>query len=103
MKRRRVLNIYRSGISRLVFALAIFSHPLFAQVRIAASNLQSIPFVGCKADGQVGPLKAPKETTKMISLPSELAHELAYYKAEGGVGVLAPRGWYCFETYGSSG
>jgi hypothetical protein len=31
------------------------------------------------------------------------APRLAYYKAEPGSGVLAPRGWNCFETYGSSG
>jgi hypothetical protein len=31
------------------------------------------------------------------------ANRLAYYKAEEGLGVLAPRGWFCFATYGSSG
>jgi hypothetical protein len=32
-----------------------------------------------------------------------LAERLAYYKAKFGIGVLAPRGWHCFSTYGSSG
>jgi hypothetical protein len=32
-----------------------------------------------------------------------MAQRLAYYKAEGGFGVLAPRGWHCFSTYGSNG
>jgi hypothetical protein len=32
-----------------------------------------------------------------------LAQRLAYYEASDGSGVLAPRGWYCFGTYGSSG
>lgn len=36
-------------------------------------------------------------------MPSEAAQQLAYYKAEEGLGVLAPRGWHCFGTYGSSG
>jgi hypothetical protein len=36
-------------------------------------------------------------------LSSEVAEQLAYYEAEYGPGVLAPRGWYCFGTYGSSG
>jgi hypothetical protein len=31
------------------------------------------------------------------------AQELAYYRSEQGVGVLAPRGWHCFGTYGSGG
>jgi hypothetical protein len=63
----------------------------------------SVPFVGCKADGQVGPLDAPRGTTKVVSISPEAAQKLAYYKAEQGGGVLAPRGWYCFETYGSNG
>ncbi len=32
-----------------------------------------------------------------------MAERLAYYKAAYGSGVLAPRGWYCLETAGSSG
>jgi hypothetical protein len=32
-----------------------------------------------------------------------LAGQLAYYEAEDGPGVLAPRGWNCFEAYGSNG
>jgi hypothetical protein len=34
--------------------------------------------------------------------PGEAA-KLAYYKSEKGIGVLAPRGWHCFGTYGSGG
>jgi hypothetical protein len=62
-----------------------------------------VPFVGCKSDGQEGLLTAPKGTPKAVDLSSELAGRLAYYKAEYGSGVLAPRGWYCFSTYGSNG
>jgi len=32
-----------------------------------------------------------------------IARRLAYYKAEQGYGVLAPKGWHCREWYGSSG
>ena len=63
----------------------------------------SVPFVGCKSDGQVGPLKAPRGKSKVVSISAEQAQQLAYYKAEEGLGVLAPRGWYCFGTYGSNG
>ncbi|HEX3940608.1 MAG TPA: hypothetical protein VHX11_03910 [Acidobacteriaceae bacterium] len=38
-----------------------------------------------------------------MNIPQAAARRLAYYKAENGVGVLAPRGWYCFSVYGSSG
>src|SRR5271156_5114144 len=61
------------------------------------------PFVGCKSDGQVGPLDSSKGIGSHTKLPSEVANQLAYYKAEHGFGVLAPRGWSCFSTYGSNG
>lgn len=32
-----------------------------------------------------------------------MARGVAYYKAEMGMGVLGPRGWHCFGTYGSGG
>jgi hypothetical protein len=62
-----------------------------------------IPFVGCKSDGQVGPLKAPVGDSKVVPIAADVAAKLAYYKAEDGDGVLAPRGWYCFGRYGSNG
>lgn len=62
-----------------------------------------VPFVGCKSDGQVGPQDAPTGEPKTIAISPQLAQRVAYYKASGSLGILAPRGWYCFETYGSSG
>jgi hypothetical protein len=62
-----------------------------------------IPFVGCASDGQAGPLQAPAGRSKLVAIPAEVAQRLAYYKAEYGAGVLAPRGWHCFSTYGSNG
>ena len=59
-------------------------------------------FVGCKADGQVGPLKAPASGAAPL-LPAPVARRLAYYRAPDGPGVLAPRGWHCFGLYGSNG
>jgi hypothetical protein len=40
-----------------------------------------------------------------VPIEAKAAARLAYYKAEAedGFGVLAPRGWYCFGTYGSNG
>ena len=62
-----------------------------------------MPFVGCPSDGQAGPVKAPAGQNKPVTLPAGDAQRLAYYKAEYSAGVLAPRGWHCFSTYGSNG
>ena len=73
-------------------------------VQAQAGTISSqIPFVGCESDGQVGPLKAPKEKGERLAVPAEIANRVAYYQAEDGFGVLAPRGWHCFSNYGSSG
>jgi hypothetical protein len=63
----------------------------------------TVPFVGCASDGQVGPIDAPKGTAKRTTLPAAVASRLAYYKAQRSPGILAPRGWKCFSTYGSNG
>jgi hypothetical protein len=39
----------------------------------------------------------------MVAISAAGAERLAYYKAEYGPGVLAPRGWHCFSIYGSDG
>jgi hypothetical protein len=69
----------------------------------AAAATTQVPFVGCASDGQAGPQAAPKGQSPRISIPASAAQRLAWYKAEYGPGVLAPRGWHCFSTYGSNG
>jgi hypothetical protein len=73
-----------------------------AQERTQLTTSQ-VPFVGCESDGQVGPLESPHGAVKKVMIPAELASRLAYYEAENGFGVLGPRGWHCFSTYGSNG
>lgn len=76
----------------------------FSQAQPAASaTVNRVPFEGCASDGQVGPLKAPAGKNHPVSIPVAAAQRLSYYKAEDGPGVLAPRGWHCFSTYGSNG
>lgn len=93
--------------SAITLVLAICAQfPLAAQNANAAKTGKipvSVPFVGCKSDGQVGPQDAPAGKNKALAIPADTAEKLAYYKAEDGAGVLAPRGWYCFGTYGSNG
>ena len=69
----------------------------------APTAVNQVPFVGCASDGQVGPRAAPTGPSKAVAIPAAAAQRLAYYKAEYSSGVLAPRGWHCFSTYGSNG
>ena len=89
------------------YRMAILSAALVSGIGFTtsayANTSASIPFVGCKSDGQVGPQDAPTGKPKIITISPQLAQRVAYYKASNGSGVLAPRGWYCFGTYGSDG
>ena len=67
-----------------------------------AQTLSTVPFVGCKSDGQAFLLEAPAGQPKQVTLTAEFANQLAYYKAEHGPGILGPRGWTCFGVYGSN-
>jgi hypothetical protein len=67
---------------------------------------ESVPEVGCPQDGQAGPVPAPQLTKAVaVTILADAADQLAYYTAKEGNngGILAPRGWSCFGTYGSSG
>jgi hypothetical protein len=62
-----------------------------------------VPFVGCPSIGQADPVEAPKGVDEKVQLQASTAQRLAYYKASGNLGALAPRGWHCIGTYGSGG
>lgn len=79
---------------------------LLAQEKAASTQYAgvSVPFVGCKSGGQIGPQEAPNDNPVSVPISLRAAQKLAYYSASTqGAGVLAPRGWYCFGTYGSGG
>jgi len=104
MLKRRFL-LLRTLAHLVVFGICV-QPLLFAQSATSAPPQKlnaSVPFVGCESDGQVGPLKAPSGTNKVVPVTNDEASQLAFYKSEQGIGVLAPRGWYCFATYGSNG
>jgi hypothetical protein len=63
----------------------------------------SVPFVGCASLGQVGALEAPTGTSRTAPIRAEDARVLAYYRSADGIGLVAPRGWYCEGTRGSDG
>ena len=68
-----------------------------------STQTSSVPFVGCKSDGQTGPVDAPFGKSRVVNVDASEAQKLAYYQSDNEFGVLAPRGWYCFGTYGSDG
>jgi hypothetical protein len=95
------LRIATAALSALAAATLGSSQSIPAPA--AHPGTSRVAFVGCRSDGQVGLLAAPRGESKLVSLPPAIAQKLAYYKAEEGFGVLAPRGWHCFSTYGSDG
>lgn len=96
----------RNPIIASTIALAICPQFALAAQTISKTTQEDIRvtvhFIGCKSDGQVGPQKAPTAAEAVQLLPRDAQH-LAYYQSANGFGVLAPRGWYCFGTYGSNG
>ena|SRR2546427_1544197 len=70
---------------------------------VCQAQQATVPFVGCPADGQTGPIEPPKGQPKVVSLGELPAGAIAYYKGEQAPGVLAPAGWHCRVWYGSSG
>src|SRR5205809_6141928 len=86
-------------------------HPLLVGLTLAFAVLwagcqaqqATVPFVGCPADGQMGPIEAPKGQPRVVSLGDVPAGAIAYYKGEQAPGVFAPAGWHCRVWYGSSG
>ena len=68
-----------------------------------AQRMAPVPFVGCKADTMVGPADAPSEPENPPLAAADVAPKLAYYQSAVMSGVLAPRGWQCSATMGSSG
>jgi hypothetical protein len=86
--------------------LTLCPQPLLLAQEKASSLYQSaelVPFVGCKSDGQIGPMQAPVIPSTSAPVIPVAAQHLAYYESAQRLGVLAPLGWYCFGIYGSGG
>jgi len=76
---------------------------LMPHVAEARGTQDTVPFVGCPADGQTGYIAPPRGSPKVVDLHGVPAHAVAYYEGERGPGVFAPRGWHCQVAYGSAG
>jgi hypothetical protein len=73
-----------------------------------AANIATahVPFLGCPGIGGPGPgpWPVPKAAPKVLqSSPSVPAARIAYYRANAGPGVFAPRDWHCQAWGGSHG
>ena len=94
------------GAAGVILALSV-QPPSLAQATDAAANPQrtdvSVPFVGCASSGQTVTLEAPKGTSESVPISPKDAQALAYYRSADGIGLLAPRGWYCEGSSDSSG
>jgi hypothetical protein len=87
-----------------ILPFSIFSLFVWYSMALAdGTGLMKVPFVGCAADGQSGKIAAPEDDGHAPFVEAQAAADLAFYKPQDGIGVLAPRGWYCFDFYGSSG
>lgn len=101
-----LMNVKLSQLHWTALSL-LFSIIWFAPAH-SAKPLSAVPFVGCPADGQQGPVAAPKGQPKHLAIPQRAADHLAWYQfnldeSTQELGTLAPRGWHCFGTYGSNG
>jgi len=94
-------SIHALRTAMLLLAVIMCAHHSSSAQGKSAAVL--VPFVGCEADGQGGPVDPPRGRTRTVLISARLAQRLAYYKMQDGAGVLAPRGWHCFGTYGSNG
>ena len=59
--------------------------------------------INCVGNDQVDSSQTQKGASVPIPVEQSVADQLAYYKAEHGSGIFAPRGWYCRAWNGSNG
>ena len=83
--------------------LLVLSLAVAAPAAACHAQQSAVPFVGCPANGQSGPIKPPMGQPQVISLGGLPQGAIAYYKGEEAPGVFAPAGWHCRVWYGSGG
>jgi hypothetical protein len=68
-----------------------------------SQSQQPVPSVACPANDQMGAAKPVTGEPMPAPVEQRTAEQMAYYRAEYGPGVYAPRGWHCRAWYGSNG
>src|SRR2546425_6263526 len=69
----------------------------------AQARQDTIPFVGCPADGQAGPIEAPKGPPKVVAGNEKPPSPPPPFKGEEGPGPFRPPRWGCRGWGGPSG
>jgi hypothetical protein len=73
-------------------------------VSAATAPIQSrAPTVNCVGNDEVDSSQVQKGASVPIPVEQPIAEQIAYYKAEHGSGIFAPKGWYCRAWNGSNG
>jgi hypothetical protein len=101
----RITALLFYSAPNMLLTVAVASSILLQSSAVAANAGQvpgEVPFVGCPADGMMGPAAAPKAPKHTPTVPAGAVTRLAYYQSPM-IGALAPRGWHCIELYGSGG
>lgn len=93
---------------KIIFAIlavsAVFMTIAFRSASIGAeTSPKNIPFVSCASDGQQGPQPPLNKPEEEFTSENAVPPELTLYQAKWTPAVLAPSGWFCAGTYGSSG
>ena len=66
-------------------------------------NQPRVPTINCVGNDQVDSSQTQRGASVPIPLEQSIADQMAYYKAEHGSGIVAPRGWFCRAWNGSNG
>lgn len=98
--RMRAVSLSMALIACITLA-GCHSSPQAAAAKSADATV-ALPFVGCAGDGQLGPTPPPGPPAAIPEYPAAVAARLAYYVSDE-LTVVAPRGWHCLATVGSSG
>lgn len=88
----------------LVAALAWMALVAAPALAAGATVRAEVPTRGCPTGGQTGDLPPPHLPARVtVAVPAGTAAGLAYYRAAWRRGILAPAGWTCAGTSGSTG
>ncbi len=68
-----------------------------------AEHEPRVPVVDCPANDQTGGAKIRAGESMPAAVEQPVAGQIAFYRAEQGPGIYAPKGWYCHGWDGSSG
>src|SRR3989441_11466130 len=69
----------------------------------AQARQDTIPFVGCPADGQAGPIEAPKGPPKVVAGNEVPASRLAHFEGGEGPCLVCPPAWPFCGGFGPAG